>query len=89
MSSTFLHTLLTPIHPWPHAEPTSICAARVPSIVVPPHLPDSRADEIAMISHELRNSLGVVRNAADCCVSRSAQMASKARACSSNATSAR
>jgi signal transduction histidine kinase len=27
-------------------------------------IPDSRADEIAMISHELRNSLGVMRNAA-------------------------
>jgi signal transduction histidine kinase len=35
-----------------------------PVIVVPSGLPDSRADEIAAISHELRNSLGVVRNAA-------------------------
>jgi signal transduction histidine kinase len=34
------------------------------SIVVPLRLADSRADEIAVISHELRNSLGVVRNAA-------------------------
>jgi signal transduction histidine kinase len=37
-------------------------------IVMPLRLPDSRADsradEIAVISHELRNSLGVVRNAA-------------------------
>jgi signal transduction histidine kinase len=32
--------------------------------VVPSHAPDARADEIAIISHELRNSLGVVRNAA-------------------------
>lgn len=34
------------------------------SIVLPLRIHDSRADEIAMISHELRNSLGVVRNAA-------------------------
>ena len=34
------------------------------SIVLPLRIADSRADEIAMISHELRNSLGVVRNAA-------------------------
>jgi two-component system CheB/CheR fusion protein len=33
-------------------------------IAVPLHLPDARADEIAVISHELRNSLAVVRNAA-------------------------
>jgi signal transduction histidine kinase len=37
---------------------------RTPSFVVPLHLPDARADEIAIISHELRNSLSVVRNAA-------------------------
>jgi signal transduction histidine kinase len=37
---------------------------RVPAIVLPLHLPDARADEIAVISHELRNSLSVVRNAA-------------------------
>jgi len=35
-----------------------------PAIVMPIHHTDSRADEIAIISHELRNSLGVVRNAA-------------------------
>jgi signal transduction histidine kinase len=35
-----------------------------PGIVVPSRRSDSRADEIAVISHELRNSLGVVRNAA-------------------------
>ncbi|HYJ41952.1 MAG TPA: HAMP domain-containing sensor histidine kinase [Steroidobacteraceae bacterium] len=35
-----------------------------PGIVAPLHLPDARADEIAVISHELRNSLAVVRNAA-------------------------
>jgi signal transduction histidine kinase len=35
-----------------------------PAIMVPLHLPDARADEIAVISHELRNSLAVVRNAA-------------------------
>jgi signal transduction histidine kinase len=34
------------------------------SIVLPARIADSRADEIAVISHELRNSLGVVRNAA-------------------------
>jgi signal transduction histidine kinase len=34
------------------------------TIVLPLRIVDSRADEIAMISHELRNSLGVVRNAA-------------------------
>lgn len=34
------------------------------SIVLPLRIADTRADEIAMISHELRNSLGVVRNAA-------------------------
>jgi signal transduction histidine kinase len=33
-------------------------------IVLPKGIADSRADEIAVISHELRNSLGVVRNAA-------------------------
>jgi signal transduction histidine kinase len=37
---------------------------RAPGIVVPSSVPDARADEIAVISHELRNSLGVVRNAA-------------------------
>jgi signal transduction histidine kinase len=39
-------------------------AASAPSIRVPPIDADPRADEIAMISHELRNSLSVVRNAA-------------------------
>jgi signal transduction histidine kinase len=34
------------------------------SIVLPLRIADSRADEIAVISHELRNSLSVVRNAA-------------------------
>jgi signal transduction histidine kinase len=38
--------------------------SRVPAIVHPLHLPDARADEIAVISHELRNSLSVMRNAA-------------------------
>jgi signal transduction histidine kinase len=38
--------------------------ARAPSILVPFVIADPRADEIAMIAHELRNSLGVVRNAA-------------------------
>jgi signal transduction histidine kinase len=37
---------------------------RSPGIVVPTRRADSRADDIALISHELRNSLGVVRNAA-------------------------
>jgi len=34
------------------------------SLVLPLRIANSRADEIAVISHELRNSLGVVRNAA-------------------------
>src|SRR6187399_585189 len=34
------------------------------SLVLPLRIADSRADEIAMISHELRNSLSVVRSAA-------------------------
>jgi signal transduction histidine kinase len=37
---------------------------RAPEIVVALHAPPSRADEIAIISHELRNSLCVVRNVA-------------------------
>jgi signal transduction histidine kinase len=39
-------------------------AIRVPALVVPALRVDARADEIAMISHELRNSLAVVQNAA-------------------------
>ncbi|HEV7607338.1 MAG TPA: HAMP domain-containing sensor histidine kinase [Steroidobacteraceae bacterium] len=39
-------------------------ALRAPGIVLPSVTIDARADEIAIISHELRNSLGVVRNAA-------------------------
>jgi signal transduction histidine kinase len=39
-------------------------ASGLASIVLPLRVADARADEIAMISHELRNSLGVVRNAA-------------------------
>jgi signal transduction histidine kinase len=39
-------------------------AVPAPGIVVPQAFADSRADEIAMISHELRNSLSVVSNAA-------------------------
>ena len=38
-------------------------AARSPGIVLPAR-PDARAERIAIISHEMRNSLGVVRNAA-------------------------
>jgi signal transduction histidine kinase len=45
-----------------------IATKRTPAIRVPLRLaaspPDSRADQIAGISHELRNSLGVIRNAA-------------------------
>ncbi|HEU5135700.1 MAG TPA: HAMP domain-containing sensor histidine kinase [Steroidobacteraceae bacterium] len=37
---------------------------RPPGIVVPLLVPDLHADEIAVISHEMRNALGVVRNAA-------------------------
>ena len=37
---------------------------RALGIVVPLRPSDSRADEIAIIAHELRNSLSVVRNAA-------------------------
>jgi len=36
----------------------------VAALVLPLRIASSRADEIAVISHELRNSLGVVRNAA-------------------------
>jgi two-component system CheB/CheR fusion protein len=39
-------------------------ARRAPAIVLPLLAPDPRADEIATIAHELRNSLSVVRNAA-------------------------
>jgi signal transduction histidine kinase len=39
-------------------------AGRKPALVLPLRVPDARADEIATISHELRNSLSVVRNAA-------------------------
>jgi signal transduction histidine kinase len=41
-----------------------VSAPRAPAIIVPFVVADPRADEIAMISHELRNSLSVVRNAA-------------------------
>jgi signal transduction histidine kinase len=51
--STKVATLVNGHHP-----------VRAPAIVVPLHVPDARADEIATISHELRNSLSVVRNAA-------------------------
>jgi signal transduction histidine kinase len=37
---------------------------RLPESDLPSSPPDARADEIAVISHELRNSLAVVRNAA-------------------------
>ena len=50
----------TTLNPMPNAGHTPGLA----SIVLPLRIADSRADEIAMISHELRNSLGVVRNAA-------------------------
>jgi signal transduction histidine kinase len=39
-------------------------ATGLAGIVLPLRIADSRADEIAVIAHELRNSLGVVRNAA-------------------------
>jgi signal transduction histidine kinase len=44
----------------PHAH----SGARSPGIVIPHSAPDARADDIAVIAHELRNSLCVVRNAA-------------------------
>ena len=53
-----------PLHIDSLLAPASHPIARTPSIVVPLHRPDARADEIAAISHELRNSLSVVRNAA-------------------------
>ena len=59
------------------------------SIVLPLRIADSRADEIAVISHELRNSLGVVRNAARLLRFPSVKMALMERACSSNVMSAR
>jgi two-component system, sensor histidine kinase len=43
-----------------NAQPLPVTPVRV----VPSRFADSRADEIAMISHELRNSLAVLRNAA-------------------------
>lgn len=53
---TLLGSVSTLIHR--HEEP------RTPDIAVAEQLPDTRADQIAVISHELRNSLAVVRNAA-------------------------
>lgn len=51
-----------------HAASPSLTNGRfpfqLPRIVAPQQRPDARADEIAAISHELRNSLTVVRNAA-------------------------
>ncbi len=41
-----------------------LAIVRATAIVVPLMVKDARADEIAVISHELRNSLGVMRNAA-------------------------
>jgi signal transduction histidine kinase len=61
--SVFIDSLLSPL--------SSVAALvhshrspRATGIVVPLRIVDSRADEIAVISHELRNSLCVVRNAA-------------------------
>ena len=59
------------------------------SIVMPLRVADSRADEIAVISHELRNSLGVVRNAARLLRLPVDENGVEARACSSSVTSAR
>src|SRR5689334_18451172 len=42
----------------------SVRVTRAPGIIIPSCLPDARSKEIAVISHELRNSLGVIRNAA-------------------------
>ena len=54
ITSTFVHTLLTPLF---HDRSKA-------AIALPARLADERADEIAIIAHELRNSLSVVRNAA-------------------------
>ena len=64
--------------------------ARSPGIVVPTRYSDTRADEIAVISHELRNSLGVVRNAARLLrLSARGRQHRQLRAFSSSATSPR
>ena len=61
--SLLIKSMLTPI-----TNLASLAKGRLdaltPGIVVPLHVPEARADEIATISHELRNSLSVVRNAA-------------------------
>ncbi|HEX3170219.1 MAG TPA: histidine kinase dimerization/phospho-acceptor domain-containing protein, partial [Burkholderiales bacterium] len=46
------------------ASPSLISGRHPLPRIVALRLPDARADEIAIISHELRNSLAVVRNAA-------------------------
>jgi signal transduction histidine kinase len=58
VSSSLDHLKKLPVLTNGHSPP------RAPSILVPFVIADPRADEIAMIAHELRNSLGVVRNAA-------------------------
>lgn len=59
--------MTTLVKPSAEEAPTLIAkmrALRSPSIVLPTRGTQSRADEIATITHELRNSLGVVLNAA-------------------------
>lgn len=58
MIKSLLGSVTTLIHLHRRDEP------RTPDVVAPLEVPDARADEIAVISHELRNSLAVVRNAA-------------------------
>ena len=59
------------------------------SLVLPLRIVDTRADEIAVISHELRNSLGVVRNAARLLRFPAGEKGIDGARCSSNVTSAR
>jgi len=61
--SLLINSILSPLTKVSARKPGQPVARTLP-IVLPLHSPDARADEIATISHELRNSLSVVRNAA-------------------------
>ena len=56
--------MLIAVHTSEKSRRDAVCLPALASLVLPQRVADSRADAIAMISHELRNSLGVVRNAA-------------------------
>ena len=61
--SLFTKMFISPTLPGSSSQ-NALHSPSLASIVLPLRIADSRADEIAAISHELRNSLGVVRNAA-------------------------